>query len=130
MDIQKEREAFESWFSQEFRCDEWEYNPFSRMEFNGIDAYSCSTVNTTWSAWQAAKDASHNQAALYQSEINHLAQANQQWREKAAQAIPDGFVVVPKEPTEAMVEAGKDSSECGGWPDEIYKAMIEAQEQK
>ena len=130
MDLQKEREAFEAWFSQEFRCDEWEYNPFSRMEFNGIDAYSCSTVNTTWSAWQAAKDASHNQAALYQSEINHLAQANQQWREKAAQAIPDGFVVVPKEPTEAMVEAGKDSSECGGWPDEIYKAMIEAQEQK
>ena len=45
-----------------------------------------------------------------------------------AQAIPEGFVVVPKEPTEAMVEAGKDSSECGGWPDEIYKAMIEAQE--
>ena len=55
MDLQKEREAFEAWFSQEFRCDEWEYNPFSRMEFNGIDAYSCSTVNTTWSAWQAAK---------------------------------------------------------------------------
>ena len=47
-----------------------------------------------------------------------------------AQAVPDGFVVVPKEPTKAMVEAGKDSSECGGWPDEIYKAMIEAQEQK
>lgn len=50
-----EREAFESWFSQEFRCDEWEYSPFSRMGFNGIDAYSCSTVNTVWLAWQAAK---------------------------------------------------------------------------
>lgn len=49
------------------------------------------------------------------------------WQAKA-QAVPDGYVVVPKEPTEAMVEAGKDSSECGGWPDEIYKAMIEAQE--
>ena len=47
---------------------------------------------------------------------------------KEAQAVPEGFVLVPKEPTEAMVEAGKDSSECGGWPDEIYKAMIEAQE--
>ena len=45
-----------------------------------------------------------------------------------AQAVPEGFVLVPKEPTKAMVEAGKDSSECGGWPDEIYKAMIEAQE--
>ena len=51
----------------------------------------------------------------------------QAWQAKA-QAVPEGFVVVPKEPTEAMVEAGKDSSECGGWPDEIYKAMIEAQE--
>jgi len=50
-----EREAFESWFSQEFRCDEWVYNPFSRMEFNDIDAYSCSTVNAAWLAWQAAK---------------------------------------------------------------------------
>lgn len=45
-----------------------------------------------------------------------------------SQAVPEGFVLVPKEPTKAMVEAGKDSSECGGWPDEIYKAMIEAQE--
>lgn len=71
-----EREAFESWFSQEFRCDEWEYNPFSRMEFNGIDAYSCSTVNTTWSAWQAAK----------------------------AQAVPEGFVVVPKEPYAYLIK--------------------------
>ena len=51
---------------------------------------------------QAAKDESHKHAALYQFEINHLAQANQEWREKAAkaQAVPDGFVVVPEEPTE------------------------------
>ena len=52
------------------------------------------------------------------------------WQAAKAQAVPDGFVVVPKEPTKAMVEVGKDCSECGGWPDEIYKAMIEAQEQK
>lgn len=133
-----EREAFEAWFSQEFRCDEWEYNPFSRMEFNGIDAYSCSTVNATWSAWQAAKDASHNQAALYQSEINHLAQANQQWREKAAQTIPEGFVLVPKEPTKEMYLAGTHELTQIDFRDiyntdsiQIYKAMIEAaQEQK
>ena len=71
-----EREAFESWFSQEFRCDEWEYNPFSRMEFNGIDAYSCSTVNTTWSAWQAAK----------------------------AQAVPEGFVLVSVDTLEECLD--------------------------
>ena len=63
-------------------------------------------VNTGWTMWKKA--------------IN--------FSRKKAQAVPEGFVVVPKEPTKAMVEAGKDSSECGGWPDEIYKAMIEAQE--
>ena len=129
MDLQKEREAFEDWFSKEFSCDEWEYNPFSRMEFNDIDAYSCSTVNAVWSAWQAAKVESHKQAALYQSEINHLAQANQQWREKAAkaQAVPDGFVVVPEEPTERMLDSAYSSiSDNLHYADleNIYKAMI------
>lgn len=95
MGTQKEREAFEAWFSQEFRCDEWEYNPFSRMEFNGIDAYSCSTVNKTWSAWQAAK----------------------------AQAIPDGYKVVPV--NYECVWCG--CTELDGWADE---AMIEAQEKE
>ena len=69
MDMYKERKAFEDWFSQEFRCDEWEYNPFSHIEFNDIDAYSCSTVNATWLAWQAAK----------------------------AQVVPEGFVLVQKD---------------------------------
>ena len=137
MDMQKEREAFEDWFSKEFSCDEWEYNPFSRMEFNDIDAYSCSTVNAVWSAWQAAKVESHKQAALYQSEINHLAQANQQWREKAAQAIPEGFVVVPKEPTQELLNKMQDyfvgsfeNGLTGGQSIHCaYIAMIEAQEQ-
>ena len=48
-------------------------------------------ANDSLRIWQAAKVESHKQAALYQFEINHLAQANQQWREKAAkaQAVPD-----------------------------------------
>ncbi len=55
-----------------------------------------------WSAWQAAK----------------------------AQAVPDGFVVVPKKPTWGMIHAGEDVRHSkfivvGN----IYKAMIEAQEQ-
>ena len=76
---------------------------------------------------QAAKDESHKQAALYQSEINHLAQANQQWREKVAQAIPDGFVVVPEEPTERMLDSAYSSiSDNLHYADleNIYKAMI------
>ena len=130
MDMYKERKAFEDWFSQEFRCDEWEYNPFSHIEFNDIDAYSCSTVNATWLAWQAAKVESHKQAALYQSEINHLAQANQQWREKAAQAIPEGFVAVPKEPTKKMRVEGAVAWCRNEGVHDIYKAMIEAAQEK
>ena len=56
-----------------------------------------------WSAWQAAK----------------------------AQAVPDGFVVVPKEPTEKMIDAGHDFCKNNiVTPSGFYKAMIEvAQEQ-
>ena len=67
MKLDKEREVFEGWFAKEFRVDEWKYQPFSRIEFNDIDAYSCSTVDIAWSAWQAAKD----------------------------NVVPDGFKVVP-----------------------------------
>ena len=77
------------------------------------------------------KDMTHKQAALYQSEINHLAQANQQWREKAAkaQAVPDGFVLVPTEPTERMLDSAYSSiSDNLHYADleNIYRAMIEA----
>ena len=48
-----------------------------------------------------------------------------------AQAVPEGFVLVPKEPTEKMLEAGyQDSFDAKGHEiKDIYKAMIEAQEQ-
>ena len=32
-------------------------------------------------------------------------------------AVPDGFVVVPREPTESMVEAICAAHAAGGWPD-------------
>lgn len=111
--MDKEREAFDKWYG---------IKPKGRFEAVRYD--------TAWRAWQAAKDDSHKQAALYQSEINHLAQANQQWHEKAAkaQAVPEGFVLVPKEPTKEMIHIGEsthygydniDSKHC-------YIAMIEA----
>ena len=46
-----------------------------------------------------------------------------------AQAVPEGFVLVPKEPTEAMYIAGTDKRQSGGNTADVYKAMIEAQEQ-
>jgi len=48
--------------------------------------------------------------------------------EAKAQAVPEGFVLVPKEPTEAMYIAGTDKRQSGGNTADVYKAMIEAQE--
>ena len=44
------------------------------------------------------------------------------------QAVPEGFVVVPKEPTEEMIQAGRDERRDLGTVASTYKAMIEAQE--
>ena len=61
-------------------------------------------VNTGWAMWKKA--------------INFT----------KAQAVPEGFVLVPKEPTEAMYIAGTDKRQSGGNTADVYKAMIEAQE--
>ena len=67
-----------------------------------LDMYADKHTQTCWEAWQAAK----------------------------ASAVPDGYVVVPKEPTKAMLIAA-DNCEIDGkvTAHNIYKAMIEAQEQ-
>lgn len=69
-----------------------------------LDVYADKHTQTCWEAWQAVK----------------------------AQAIPDGFVVVPKELTEAtkqkMMRVFRESDKflnCNN----MYSAMIEAQEQ-
>lgn len=83
MDIQKERELFlahmRSIGSASFMFELDDDGNFDDMSM----AYA-------WSAWQAAKAESHKSASLYQWEINHLAAANQQWRDYAAkaQAVP------------------------------------------
>ena len=44
--------------------------------------------------------------------------------------LPEGYVLVPIEPTEAMVEAGLDANVVPH-PEDIYKAMIQdAQEEE
>lgn len=65
-----------------------------------LDMYADKHTQTCWEAWQAAK----------------------------AKAIPDGFVLVPKEPTKEMLIAGRDMVTFGCGYDDVYKAMIEAQE--
>ncbi|EXB14796.1 MULTISPECIES: hypothetical protein [Acinetobacter calcoaceticus/baumannii complex] len=50
------------------------------------------------------------------------------WMEKAkAQAVPEGYCLVPKEPTEVMERAGFDKG-AGFLANSIYKAMVEASE--
>ena len=149
MDLQKEREAFEKAFAQtEFyrnKADLYSLladiddESFDFFRMNGFGEYSIGEAQAAWSAWHAAKAESHKSASLYQLEINHLASANQQLRDYAAksQAVPEGFVLVPKEPTREIIDAliekiwhGYGYQEVEAHYVAIYKAMIEAQEQK
>ena len=113
MDINKEREAFERLplaelaIKSEYVFYNEETNSYwPNEDFCPSDAPE--TMNFAWEAWQAAK----------------------------AQAVPEGFVLVPKEPTDAMLFAasGRDivAEHYGGenilWPElrETWKAMITA----
>ncbi|MFK8865994.1 hypothetical protein ACJBLD_20660, partial [Acinetobacter nosocomialis] len=65
-----------------------------------------SNMNSRWDAW--LRCAKHRDAGL----------------EKAkAQAVPEGYVLVPKEPTEVMERAGFDKG-AGFLANSIYKAMV------
>lgn len=64
-------------------------------------------------------------------------QAYQLWEMwQAAKAVPEGFVLVPREPTDEMIEAFSDgymdslSVDFKGASRDGYKAMIKAQEQE
>ena len=91
MDINKEREAFEAWFESRYDAH------FMQFALD-LDLYVDKHTQTCWEAWQAAKAESHKSASLYQWEINHLAAANQQWRDYAAkaQAVPEEDAVIKK----------------------------------
>ena len=68
---------------------------------------------------------------------NHANDSLRIWKEAKAQAIPDGFVVVPKEPTQELLNKMQDffvgafeNGLTGGQSIHCaYIAMIEAQEQ-
>ena len=58
------------------------------------------------------------------------------WQAAKAQAVPEGFVLVPKEPTDIEIESIKEKhwdmrgcQLCKSDYIDLYKAMIEAQEQ-
>ena len=112
MDLQKEKIAHEKHLLSQgvdfkylpnIQYNELE-NAYELIEWGEEYSEALNEINSSWCTWQAAK----------------------------AHAVPKGFVVVPKEPTEEIVEAFWNS-----WLVEqpnaqtmffAYKAMIEAQE--
>lgn len=105
MDLQKEREAFEA-IAENIRLlrgakfKDGEYVALSLFDESSKEL--AAQLNYGWAMWLSAK----------------------------AQAIPDGFILVPKEPTPKMIDAGYGSSyDAKGFEIPlIYKAMIEVQE--
>ena len=79
--------------------DKCGFNPESSFSVDDKGEYKSDATHFGWAMWQAAK----------------------------AQAVPEGFVLVPKEPTEEMCHRGRNTRSFK--VQDIYKAMIEAQEQ-
>ena len=117
MDIQKEKIAHEKHLLSQgvdfkylpnIQYNELE-NVYELIEWGEEYSEALNEINSSWCTWQAAK----------------------------AQAIPDGFVVVPKEPTQELLNKMQDFF-VGAFENGLtggqsiycaYIAMIEAQEQ-
>ena len=127
MDLQKEREAL---------IAEIEVFKAEMLKSYVIKAWADSYVNTDPFSY-----------AIFEDENNKIwwmkAQTHEFWRiwqAAKARAIPDGFVVVPKEPTQKMLNAGhvvmnpiKGSLVQAGTNQkrrDCYKAMIEAAQEQ
>ena len=97
MDIQKEREAFEQHLTDTGLVEFAGYG----FAVDECDEYLHEPTQVAWDSWLIG--------------LNRA----------KAQAVPEGFVLVPKEPTSEMLYCGYAA------PDNLaakYKAMIEAQE--
>ena len=80
-------------------------------DFEGDATEIWHRVNTGWAMWKKA--------------IN--------FGRKQPQAVPEGFVLVPRVATKQMVNAGYEAHDgffTNGQVQDVYQAMIEAQEQK
>ena len=63
--------------------------------------------------------------------VDHANDSLRIWQAAKAQAVPDGFVVVPKKATKKMLDAGYEAHDrffSNGAVQDVYVAMIEAQE--
>ena len=115
MDIQKEKIAHEKHLLSQgvdfkylpnIQYSELE-NVYELIEWDEEYSEALNEINSSWCTWQAAK----------------------------AQAVPEGFVLVPKEPTDIEIESIKERhwdmrgcQLCKSDYIDLYKVMIEAQE--
>ncbi len=100
------REAFEAWHYEQYLIE----NP-------NIDITNAKYIY----------DYAHKNALVCQLKESHFIA----WQAAKAQTVPDGFVVVPKEPTREMLIAADNCAIDGKvTAHNIYKAMIAAQEPK
>ncbi|MBB4836885.1 hypothetical protein [Acinetobacter schindleri] len=114
MNLNKEQSAYLTSLVQHEAITQDEFNDITyKPEINAFHSEYLSSrfidkINWGWSSWQAAK----------------------------ARAVPKGFVLVPKEPTQKLYRTFYDafnSANAGNTAQcfkVAYKAMIEAQEQK
>lgn len=106
MDINKEREAFEELIDIEIIISEgFKFNP-------NINQYY------------------HPDHTNHRLSYAYLMGAWMVWQEKA-QAVPEGFVLVPKKATKKMLDAGYEAHDgffSNGAVQDVYVAMLEAQE--
>lgn len=141
MDINKEREAFEQALVNQknvsinnlhvctiFDAEKNKYSPSDVCDPK--EDFIVDWINSSWSIWQAAKAQTDQKIKLLLCD-EHLKKCesptgvfNSQYpdeepcliclaKQAKAQAVPEGFVLVPKEPTEAMIQRGtKANSEC------------------
>ena len=100
--VMPEQERFEVWFASDVDCGLTLLAQPNALKFEDGEYGNSFLANSAWKAWQAA----------------------------IALAVPVGCVVVPVEPTGAMVKAGSWNDHAHSLPDnhviEIYKAMIQA----
>lgn len=149
--MDKEREAFQNFCEQNFDVERHEQTYFDEQtQSYENDLGECTeSINMAWMAWQAAKAQADQKVKLLLCD-EHLKKCesptgifNSQYpdeepcliclaKEAKAQAVPEGFVLVPKEPTSEVLKAisAEIIKPNNGriFLAKVYKAMIEAQE--
>ena len=100
MDIQKEREAF----------DEWHYNQYL-LENPNIDISNAKYIY----------DYAHKNVLVCQLRESHFTA----WQAAKAQAIPEGFVLMPMVPSERMINAVRQCYEGEAYlPYSLYSEFV------